>query len=353
MYSRQINVLIVDDSPVARDLLAYIIQSDPQLKVMGFAENGEDALNFLKNQTPDVIIMDIVMPKMNGFELTRRIMQTHPIPIIVVSGIYNKDEVNKSFKAIEAGALAILEKPKGIGSTQYLDTARFVIETIKAMSEVKMAAYKSAPEPAAKTETEEPTAAPAKKGKAKIEAVAIGASIGGPQALAAILSKLPATLPVPIFIVQHISGGFVQGLVSWLNESTSLNVKLAKNEEEALPGYVYIAPDKTQMRIQPGNKIQLVEDLNEAAPAPSIAALFNSMSNVYGPNCLAIILTGVGRDGAEDLLLIKQKGGITIAQNEESSVMFDMPKQAIQLGAATRVEPLQFIPTIISTLINP
>jgi len=352
MEKRTINVLIVDDSAVARDLLAFIVQSDPQLNVMGFAENGEEALNYLKDHTPDVIIMDIVMPKMNGFELTRRIMETRPLPIIVVSGIYNREEVDKSFKAIEAGALAILEKPKGIGTEQYLDTARFVIETIKAMSEVKFVAGKNVVfpgQPQKTGETTEPESA--LDTSPKIEAVAIGASIGGPQALSVILSKLPATFPVPIFVVQHISGGFIQGLVNWLNESTPLTVRLAIDGEKAIPGYVYVAPDKTQMEILEKNVIKLTEDKSETQPAPAISNLFRSMANIYGAKGVGILLTGVGKDGAEDLLAMKQKGALTIVQNEESCVMFDMPRQAIQLGAAERIEPLNLIPLTLTTLI--
>lgn len=354
MTTREINVLIVDDSPVARDLLAFIIQSDPQLKVIGFAENGEDAINFLKSQTPDVIVMDIVMPKMNGFELTRRIMQNRPIPIIVVSGIYNREEVNKSFKALEAGAIAVLEKPKGIGSSQYLDTARFVIETLKAMSEIKLVAGKNIGSSSASNQVETsakrlPEAPHEIQGN--VSAIGIGASIGGPQALATILSKLPEKFPIPIFIVQHISGGFIDGLVNWLNESTSLTVKIASDSEKAQPGHVYIAPDRKNMTVDEYNIIHLADETNEANIAPSISQLFKSLAESHGPKSIGILLTGVGKDGAEQLLNMKEKGAITIVQNEETCVMFDMPKQAIQLNAANRIEPIQQIVSILSNLV--
>lgn len=353
MNAREINVLIVDDSPVARDLLAYIIQSDPQLKVMGFAENGEEAINFLKNQTPDVIVMDIVMPKMNGFELTRRIMQSNPIPIVVVSGIYNKEEVNKSFQALEAGAIAVLEKPKGIGSSQYLDTARFVIDTLKAMGEVKLVAGKNTIQKLEPPESvpQKPKATETHKDAAKkIDAIGIGASIGGPQALATVLSKLPEKFPIPIFIVQHISGGFVDGLVNWLNESTPLSVKIPTDGEKGLPGHVYIAPDRKNMLVDENNVIHLIDEPNESNIAPSISQLFLSLANSHGPRSIGILLTGVGKDGVEELLEMKQKGATTIVQNEETCVMFDMPKHAIKLNAAVHVEPLNQIVNILTNL---
>lgn len=236
MTAKQIQVLIVDDSKIARELLSYIVESDPQLKVMGVAENGEEALEILENKKPDVIITDIVMPKMDGFRLTKKIMTTHPIPIIVISGIYNAEEITQSFQAIEAGALAILEKPQGIGDDQYIDTARFVIQTIKALAELKLdigininpltpiakPSVATIPYPLTHEKLQETS----------IKSIGIGASIGGPQAIQTILSELPQNFPTPILIVQHISAGFAQGLVNWLKESTSLQISIAQNKEK-------------------------------------------------------------------------------------------------------------------------
>lgn len=355
MSSETINVLIVDDSAVSRELLSFILESDPQIKIMASAQNGEEALEFLKTNTPDVVVLDIVMPKMNGFELTKKIMETKPIPIIVVSGIYSKEEVIKGFQAIEAGALAILEKPNGVGSSQYLDTARFVIQTIKALSAAKVAKENAPVQPVKPADVQvkipkESLAVASISPPESLNAVAIGSSIGGPQSLCTILAKLPASFPAPIFIAQHISGGLIQGLICWLQESTKLKVELAKHGEKALPGHVYLPPDHYNMEISEGDIIQLQEDSSDDDQVPSIAKLFKSVAHVYGPHAAGVILTGIGGDGADELLLMKMKGATTIAQDEESSIMFDMPKHAIELNAATLVEPLGNIAAILEKL---
>ena len=357
MSSNTINVLIVDDSAVSRDLLTFIVESDPQLKVIGTVKNGEEALEFLNKQTPDVIMLDIVMPKMNGYELTRRIMKTRPIPIIVVSGIYNKDEIATSFKAIEAGALAILEKPKGIGNNQYVDTARFVIQTIKAIAEAKVLKdHERKPLQPKEHHFEEKNPQPPHAEKriqhSNIKAVAIGSSMGGPQALHSILSKLPATFPAPILIIQQFPKGLVNGLVDWLKLSTHLSVVLPKNGQRAETGYVYISPDDVHMEIDKDNIITLREEKTGFQPVPSIGVLFKSFAHAFGPHSVGIILTGVGTDGAEELHLMKKLGAFTVAQDMESSVMWDLPKNAIDLGAVSQIESLQGIPILLKKLME-
>ncbi len=354
MQSKEIQVLIVDDSKVSRDLLAYIVESDSQLKVIGFAENGEEAIEFLKHHKPDVVITDVVMPKLDGFKLTKQIMDSQPLPIIVVTGIYNKEEVNKSFKAISAGALTVLEKPKGIGDACYLDTARFVIDTIKAISQVKLDKASFLPPFKPQIPQEKPRT-PKSEEKAQaakgIKAIAIGASLGGPQALCTLLSSLPSTLPVPILIAQHISNGFIQGLVNWLSESTFLKIHIPKNGEKALPGSVYIAPDKSIMEITRDNIIRIQNLPGEGVP-PSIGHLFRSVGNEFGSESIGVLLTGIGNDGAEDLLYMKEKGALTLVQDEESCVRFDLPRAAIKLGAAEHILPLPKMATMIQNVIE-
>lgn len=351
---RQIKILIVDDSRVTRDLLTFIAESDPQLQIIGYAADGEEAIKFLETQNPDVIIMDIVMPKMNGFETTAYIMKTHPIPIIIVSGVYNKDEVAKGFQAIKAGALAIIEKPKGISDSQHLEMARFVIQTIKVISDIKLQIGKNVFEVPSKPIEELVEACsihqPSISERRKINAVAIGASIGGPQALCTILSKLPASFPAPIFIVQQITTGFIQGLVNWLSESTSLKVGLAKHGEKANPGCVYIAPDNMNMEILEGNIINLTQTQPPNDNTPSISKLFGSVAKTHGDSGVGILLTGLGRDGTKELLKMKELGAITITQDEETCVVFELPQEAIKIGAATNIESVQQIPLTLSKL---
>ncbi len=352
MNNKKIKVLVVDDSSVARELLTFIIDSDPQLKVIGYANDGEAALKFLEHETPDVITMDIFMPKLDGFETTRRIMETHPIPIIIISAGYDSSQVEKSFRAINAGALAILPKPAGPGDPLYSIVAQEIVETIKVAHGVKL--IKRRPQFASP-----PVYNPERSADGYIEtnivsgcsikAIAIGASLGGPPALAAILSELSPSFPVPIFIVQHIAVGFAQGFADWLDTMTNLNVVLAKNHEQAKPGWVYVAPETHHMEVTADNAIAYIEH-NKEHLFPSVAHLFRSMAYAHGPRGVGVILTGMGKDGAAELLLMKKQGAFTIAQDEESCVMFGMPKEAIAIGAATRVVPIQKIASLLKQL---
>lgn len=342
MEDGKITVFIVDDSPLARDLLTYIIEKDPSLKIIGFAENGEEALVWLKYQTPDVITMDIMMPVLDGFDTTRRIMQTKPTPIVIVSSGYNHEDWEKSFMAIEAGALAIIQKPQGIYDNplinELLETIHLIagsklITRRKSDSRVKLDSIPSKNE---FTTIENGSSHQASKGPihhSPIQGIAIGASLGGPMAVEKIISSLPENLPVPIFVVQHISIGFTKGFAEWLQRSSKLKVKLAENLEQAVPGCVYVAPDACFMTIHPHNIIKL-----ESMPADNvkfgIGKLFESMAKTYGENSIGVILTGMGKDGSTELLEMYKNGALTIAQNEESCVLFGMPKEAIRIGAA-------------------
>lgn len=353
MASHPIKVLIVDDSMVASELLAYIINSDPDLKVIGCVENGEKALEFIRHNKPDVITMDIIMPKMDGFEATRRIMATTPIPIIIVSSIYKKENVEKSFQAMEAGAIEILEKPRGFQDPYYQDLATSLVKTIKIVAGTKLvtrkfvtSGEKSVHEATPRTNHQDSS------WTGKAEVVAIGSSLGGPQALNTIFSGLSSSFPVPILVVQHISSGFTQGFVDWLSESCSLEISLAKNKEIALPGHVYVAPDNVHLEIDKKNVMHLVDAPPEAGLRPAASRLFRSVANVFGSNGIGIILTGMGRDGVEDLLLLKQKGGMTIAQSQESCLMYGMPKEAIAIGAARQVVHLDQIANTLKKLVS-
>lgn len=355
MDNQKVKVLIVDDSKVSRDLLGYIIELDDHIQVIGYAENGLEALDFIKNQRPDVIITDIEMPEMNGFQLTRHIMETDPIPIIVISGVYNQAEVAVGFEAIEAGALAIIEKPKGLGDSQCMDTARFVAETIKIMSQVALNKDNNlATEKISSTKQSSHPERSINKDIAsdlQVDAIGIGASIGGPKAIRTVLSQLPTKFSVPIFVVQHITSGFIDGFVNWLNDSTTFDVKIAENGEKALPQTVYICPDQMLMRVNNQKKIQLIPADKFEDKQSSISQLFDSMHQAYGKNCVGVLLTGVGNDGAQELLTLKNGGAFTIVQDCDTSVNFELPKYAIDLGAAKKVLPLQTIAVTLEQLV--
>lgn len=346
-----IKVLIVEDSPVVREFLVHTLSSDPEIYVAGTANNGEEALEYVEHKRPDVITMDINMPRMNGFEATRKIMETHPTPIVIVSGHWDPQEVATTFRAMEAGALAVLPRPMGIGHPDYEETAAKLIQTVKLMSEVKVVRRWARPRPEKVAPTLPPVVKP-ERAPAEIQLVAIGASTGGPIALQTILSGLPKDFPVPVLIVQHIASGFVQGFVEWLAQSAGFPVQVATQDEPLLPGCARVAPDGFHLGVEMGNRIVLSQDEPENGFRPSVSYLLRSVAKVWGKNAVGVLLTGMGADGAKELKWMKERGALTIAQDQESSVVHGMPGAAIKMGAATYVLPPERIAAVLSTLVN-
>ena len=346
-----INVLIVEDSSVVREFLIHVLSADPGIRVVATAHDGEEALEAVRRHRPDVITMDIHMPKMDGLEATRRIMETDPTPIVIVSGSTDPNETAMMFRAMEAGALAVLMRPNGIGHPHYEATAKELVQTVKLMSEVKVvrrwprARQHDAPVP-------RPVQTGLARAPARVRIVAIGASTGGPPALQTILAALPKDFPVPLLIVQHITAGFVRGFVEWLAQSATLPVHVATHGELVLPGHVYIAPDECQMKVERGGKIALTKDAPENGLRPSVSYLFRSVAQVYGCDAVAGLLTGMGRDGAEELRVLKEKGAVTFAQDKDSSVVHGMPGEAIRLDAAMLVLPPEKIAAVLTSLAN-
>ena len=344
-----IKVLVVEDSPVVRAFLVHVLGADPDIRVVGTAHDGEQALEAVVRLAPDVITMDIHMPKLDGIEATRRIMESDPVPIVIVSGSSDPKEVATTFLAMAAGALAVLRRPAGLGHPEHEATARELVQTVKLMSEVRVVRRwprghreaLSAPPPAPR---------PAEPAPARLRAVAIGASTGGPPALQAMLAALPEDFPAPILIVQHMAAGFIQGFADWLAQSSKLSVHLATHGETLLPGHVYVAPDDFQMKVARGDRIVLAGDPPDNGLRPSVAALFRSLAEVYGGEVAACLLTGMGRDGAAELKLLRSRGATTFAQDEASSVVHGMPGAAISLDAASFVLPPEKIAASLASL---
>jgi len=346
-----IKVLIVDDSKVSRELITYILNSDPKIEVIGTAENGEMALHAIQRLKPDVVTMDIHMPLMNGFDATRAIMETSPVPIIIVSGSFNSQDNSKAFKALEAGALAVLKKPRGLNNDGYNVVANELIQYVKTMSEVKVVKrsklYRTGAHPL-------PHLSEIEKVKPKeIKAIAIGASTGGPFILQKIFRALPKDLPVPVIVVQHMSTGFMESFLQWLSSTTGFKFKVAFHGDHPLPGFAYFAPDNYHIQIGPDQTFVLTYEKPGNGHCPSVSKLFKSMADSYGANALGVILTGMGRDGAKELLLMREQGAVTVAQDAESAVINGMPGEAVNLGAVEFVLDPDEIVVLIKKLVDP
>ena len=343
-----IRVLIVEDSPTAALLLKIILESDPDIQVVGSANNGQAGLHKTKEIKPDLITMDIHMPGMDGFEATRRIMEECPTPIVIISSSFDPAEVKLSFETLEAGALAILPKPVGPGSPHYQSEAAELIQTIKLMAEIKVVRRRNF--------SSKPKALPPvfHIQDENIEIIAIAASTGGPTALASLLAELPGDIPVPILIVQHIAEGFDGGLAGWLGMGSKLTVKLAEDGQLLRAGQALIAPQGKQMGISSSKRIILD---GRIAPiggfCPSASYMFQSISRVYGSRAVGVVLTGMGSDGASGLVSLHNAGGRVIAQDEASCVVYGMPGAAVALGAVDMILPLNKISQELEKLYLP
>ena len=350
-----IDVLIVEDSALLRRHLAHLLEGDGAFRVVGQVSSGEEACAFLGRHVASVVTMDIHMPGMGGFEATRRIMESTPVPIVIVSACWEPEDVEETFRAMEAGAVSIVSTPKGDvleGVEEFLNTVRQAAE-----AQVKrLRPRRRDPAPKEVPELREGpishgggTPTSSRKESPPFRAVAMGASTGGPLAVQQILAELPRTFSLPVLMVQHITRGFFEGYVRWLNETSALPVSLAQEGEKTLPGRVYLAPEGYHMGVRTGGVVVLSQDPPEHGVRPSVSWLFRSLIRVYGAATLGVLLTGMGADGAEELRMLREKGGVTFAQDRESSVVWGMPGEAVRRGGAVYVLPPR---SIASTLVE-
>ncbi len=337
-----IRVLLVDDSVLALTLLQKLLATSPEIQVVGTARNGQEALALIPQLHPTVICTDYQMPIMDGLELTRQIMARFPTPVLVISAVVKAKGTPVAFKLLEAGALDIFPKPALVVDSDYSRLADELTQKIRILAGVTVFSRRAVDsQPASSADLSQLPREPASP--KRISLVAIGASTGGPQALKEVLQNLPTNLPVPVLCVQHISDGFLQGLVDWLSTCSSLRVTVAKPDELALPGVVYFPPDRTHLEVDSNGRLCLSSNGPVGGHCPSVDVLFKSVAKHFGQNALGVLLTGMGSDGAEGLLAIAKAGGDTVAQNEASCVVFGMPKVAIDLGAAKYVLPVAAI----------
>jgi two-component system chemotaxis response regulator CheB len=346
VQTRKIAVLLVEDSVTTRLFLTHLLESDPQIQVIGAVRDGQAALDFVRETQPDVVVMDIHMPRLDGFEATRLMMESHPVPIIICSATANIKDTVVTFRAMEAGAIACVEKPASREDRNLEDTSATLLQTVKLMSEVKVVRRYPRQRPAPNVPAQITPRA------AEFRLIGIGASTGGPPVLQTILGSLPKDFATPILVVQHIARGFVAGMAEWLNHTTALQIHIASHGTYPQPGHVYLAPDDFHMGVGNGGAIVLSREPPHDHLRPAVSFLFRSLAETCGANALGVLLTGMGRDGAEELKAMKDRGAITIAQDKESSAVHGMPGAAIELGGATHVLPPERIAQTIITLVN-
>lgn len=341
---KRIRVVIADDSLVAREMLATILASEPEIEVVGQAKDGAEAVEMVERLRPDLVTMDIHMPKLDGLRATEKIMAFTPTPILVVSSSVHGEGMGRAFDALNLGALEVIKKPEPRDWADLDRIGREVIRKVKVLANVRVITHirgRRGPSEAAMS---------VGAGPAKRALVAIGSSTGGPSALLAVLGRLPQEFPVPIVVAQHIADGFVPGLVSWLDSGCRVRVVAAEVGQRVEPGVAYFAPtgsnmvlDGTMIKFQPPGHGQLY--------IPSADTLFDSVAVSHGNRAVGVLLTGMGADGAEGLKLMRNKGAATIVQDEATCTVFGMPKAAIEIGAAEQVLPVNAIAEAVEELV--
>jgi len=330
-----IRVLMAEDSRTVRSLITQILESDPEIRVVGTASDGAEAVEMAERLRPDLITMDIHMPVMDGFEATRQIMARAPAPIIIISSMARSEDVQLSLRATQLGAVMVLPTPVGPGSPDFARQSAELVSMARAMSGVKVVRRWDR-SPAAP----EPQRVAARASSSPVQLVAIAASTGGPAALQQILAALPAAFPAPVLVVQHIARGFTAPLVEWLGSTCPPRVRLAIDGERPVPGTVYLAPDDAHLTLAPGGAISLSSSPPIGGFRPSGSALFESVGRMCGTTAAAVILTGMGDDGVSGLRTAHARGVRVIAQDEASSIVHGMPREAVRAGVADEVLPL-------------
>jgi two-component system chemotaxis response regulator CheB len=325
-----VSVLIVDDSSTVRILMKRILETDAEIRVCASAPDGETALSLLHTHKPDVIALDLNMPGLNGQEVTKKILEILPIPIVIVTT--DEKSTANPFKLLEAGAVAVVPKPGPPGHPLHKEASMQLITTIKALKGKHPPRYDGRfSAPAAK---EGP---PTRPGTTPLACIAIGASTGGPQLLKQMIDALPGDFPIPIVVTQHISNGFTNSLVKWIDANSQLAVVVAEDGAKLTPGKVYFAPDDMHMGITRGETIKLSSSGREYGMRPAISYMFRSLESTMGKRCVAVLLSGMGKDGAKEMAALRARGALTIAQDKESSLIHGMPGEAIACGGAAEV----------------
>ena len=346
---KKIKVLIVDDSAVVRSILTDALNKDPQIEVVGSAADPFIARQKIVELKPDVLTLDVEMPRMDGVTFLQKLMAAHPLPVVMVSSLTQKG-ADTTMAAMDAGAIEIVAKPvmdvrRGLG-----DMTTEIIDKVKAASQVKMGDYKKRLKERAKSKPRPLNGAMI---KTTDKIIAIGASTGGTEALKDVITRMPVNSP-GIMVVQHMPAGFTQAFSERLNGLSPMQVSEAKDGDSVIPGRVLIAPGDSHMKMRRSGARYYVEVKDGPLVLrhkPSVEVLFTSVAKHAGANAIGVMLTGMGGDGATGMLAMKKAGSFNIAQDEKSCVVFGMPKEAISAGGVDKVVPLKKVPeTILASL---
>src|SRR3954451_7138218 len=370
-YANPVTVVIVDDSAIQRRFVRTVVESDPSLMLVGEARNGRDGVAMVERLRPHVVLMDLHLPVMNGIEAIERIMALRPTPILVYSAFVDGDDRDNATAALAAGAVDVMEKPGVAGGGKLDEDAEALRRRLRLVGRVKVITHPRARlggagatlstrrlgpvvGRAALAGGAEPSAVPAsvdglKARKARV--LAIGASTGGPQALATLLAELPSGLDTAVVVVQHMADGFIEGLASWLDDMCALPVSVGASGRRLQPGTVTVAPSGVNLIVHKELRGTTEPPPRSQYHVPGIDATFSSIADVVGPRCVGVLLTGMGRDGASGLKRMRDVGAFTLAQDEASCAVYGMPAAAMPLDAVDRQLPLGEVGVALRQLI--
>lgn len=347
-----IRVILVEDSRISLVILKRILESSPQIEVVGEARNGLEGLELIPKVQPDVICTDLHMPQMDGLEFTSEVMALYPRPILVISASVQEEDTHHVFRLLEAGAVDIFPKPRAGLVADDQSVKQALLDKIQILSGVRvLTKRRKSPFQTKSLETGNLSTFYSNF-YPKPKVVVVGASTGGPQALQELFSHLPVDFPVPVICVQHICLGFLQGLIDWLASSCRLPIQIAQPGDMPKPGTIYFPPEQRHLELDASGRFFCSDSPPLEGHRPSATVTFESVAKFYGKATVGILLTGMGRDGAKGMQAIAKADGFTIAQDEATSIIFGMPKEAIDLGAAKRVLPIHAIAPMLLELLQ-
>jgi two-component system chemotaxis response regulator CheB len=338
-----VRVLIVDDSAFMRNALGKMLSSDPGIEVVGSARDGLEALDKIVALNPDLVTMDIEMPRMDGIEALRRIMATHPVPVIMVSSL-TAEGAQATLEALDLGAVDFLPKNLSELSVNIVKIREILLEKVKHIARRRLPTAARSPRPPQAQSQPAPAARGDYRIERRIAVVAIGTSTGGPKALQEIIPKLPKDFPVPVIVVQHMPPAFTGPFAERMNDLSVLSVKEAEEGEPLRNGVVLVAPGRGHLSVRRGRAGECAVTIDANRPdliyRPSADVMMTSVAEVYPGRALGVILTGMGNDGEKGIRAIKSSGGRSVAQNEETCVVYGMSRSVVDAGLADKVVPI-------------